>query len=415
MAGMQDIVDRTFPQVARRGRQVRNLLATEGLNGVSNRVRRVLADWIRPGASTFPVRRSDIMAADLSRPSRKVMCKVGREDAIVLNWVTTPPGEGSGGHTTLFRIINYLAACGYQNRVYFYDVYGADLKYYEGIARGYFGFTGEIDSVDNGIKDAHALIATSWPTAYPVFAARCSGARFYFVQDFEPFFHATGAESVLAENTYKMGFQAITAGRWLATKLRVDYGMKADHFDFGCDTSSYRLLPQTHRPGVAFYARPKAMRRGYEIGIMALEILAKRQPQVELHLYGEKLGRLHFRFVDHGSVRPADLNVIYNRCFAGLSLSLTNASLVPHEMLAAGCIPVVNEADHNRIVLDNPFVRYAAATPHDLASELEALLRNPAPGSLAERAAASVRSMSWEDAGRMVDAAFRRALCRDGT
>ena len=89
------------------------------------------------------------------------------------------------------------------------------------------------------------------------------------------------------------------------------------------------------------------------------------------------MGDLPFKFVNHGLVTPAKLNEIYNRCFAGLSLSLTNVSLVPHEMLAAGCIPVVNDADHNRMVLDNPHVRYAAPTPHSLAAALEAVVNMP--------------------------------------
>lgn len=46
---------------------------------------------------------------------------------------------------------------------------------------------------------------------------------------------------------------------------------------------------------------------------------------------------------------------------AGLTLSLTTVSLVPLEMLAAGFIPVVNDADHSRIVLANPL---SATQPH---------------------------------------------------
>lgn len=68
----------------------------------------------------------------------------------------------------------------------------------------------------------------------------------------------------------------------------------------------------------------------------------------------ERVGPTPFRCVDHGLASPTELNAIYNCCFAGLSLSLTNVSLVPLEMLAAGCIAVVNDAAHNRIVLEIP-------------------------------------------------------------
>ena len=93
-------------------------------------------------------------------------------------------------------------------------------------------------------------------------------------------------------------------------------------------------------------------------------------------------------------------------------LSATNVSLVPHEMLAAGCIPVVNDAEHNRVVLDNDAVAYAHATPFELADRLSALVERP----LAERtaaakaAAASVLDASWDDAGDAVVAIVRDAV-----
>ncbi len=104
---------------------------------------------------------------------------------------------------------------------------------------------------------------------------------------------------------------------------------------------------------------------------------------------------------DHGRLPPRSSGDLYNRCVAGLVLSATNVSLVPHEMLAAGCIPVVNDAEHNRIVLDNPAVAYAQATPFDLANALACLVDRPVQSVDAARhpAAASVQGASWEDAG----------------
>jgi len=143
---------------------------------------------------------------------------------------------------------------------------------------------------------------------------------------------------------------------------------------------------------------------------MAIEVFATLRPDIEIHLYGDRVGRLPFRFVEHGVVGPGQLNEIYNRCYAGLSLSLTNASLVPHEMLAAGCIPVVNNSDHNRIVLDNPCVRYAEPRPHALAAALNEIASSTGFEDLSREAAASVRSTTWDDAGATVDAAIRRQL-----
>jgi O-antigen biosynthesis protein len=397
-------------QVSRRSRQLRSLWRAEGHRGITDRTRRALARWLAPKDVVMPVRAADVMAADVGRPPRYAMPAVDAGQPLRANWVMTPPSRGSGGHSTLFRIIGYLEAHGYVNRVYFYDVYGGDHRYYESIVRRYYGFHGPVVPLDGRMDDAHAVIATGWPTAYPVFNARCAGKRFYFVQDFEPSFHPVGAASVLAENTYRMGFHAITAGAWLARKLKAEYGMEADHFEFGCDVSRYERITDGHRAGVAFYARPDAARRGFELGLMALRVLASRRPDVEIHFYGDTVGPLPFAFVDHGRVTPAQLNAIYNRCNAGLALSLTNVSLVPHEMLAAGCIPVVNEAEHNRIVLRNAFVRYVPPTPHALAAELETLVGMEDFVELSRAAAASVQSATWDDAGARVDAALRRAL-----
>jgi glycosyltransferase involved in cell wall biosynthesis len=310
----------------------------------------------------------------------------------------------------MFRIIGHLQALGYVNRVYFYNVYGADHKYYAGIARDSYGFAGPVLDLDSGMGDADAVVATSWPTAYAVFNAHCKGKRFYFVQDFEPYFYPAGSLSLLAENTYRMGFHGITAGRWLAQKLNAEYDMTVDPFEFGCDTSHYFRQVDGNRSGVVFYARPETARRGFELGLMALEKFSARYPDIEIHLYGEKIGRLSFRYTDHGRITNEELNRIYNRCYAGLSLSMTNVSLVPHEMLAAGCIPIVNDAPQNRVVLDNPFVRYVPAVPEVLVSELANVVMADNFASLSRGASESVRLTTWSDAGNTVDLALRRAL-----
>jgi len=407
---LKSAIKRTQVQLGRRYRQLRNLWRAEGLVGVSDRTRRAIAERLVPKNAIMPVRCSDVMAADFSRPLKPAILDVVPGQPLVINWVTTPSAPGSGGHTTIFRIVRYLEAHGYHNRIYFYDVYGGDHSYYRSIVRDYYDFHGPVASVDEGMDDAHIVMATAWPTAYPAFNSTCAGKRFYFVQDFEPFFHPVGAVSLLAENTYHMGFHAVTAGKWLSTKLKEEFGMTADSFDFGCDVAAYSRKQDSNRSGLVFYARPEAARRGFELGLMTMEIFAARHPEIDLHFYGETMGNLPFRFVNHGRVTPDQLNQIYNRCYAGLSLSLTNVSLVPHEMLAAGCIPVVNEGIQNRIVLDNPFVRYAQPNPHALASELEAVVTDTDFESLSQSAAASIHGVTWDDAGATIDGILRRAL-----
>lgn len=396
--------------IVRKIGQAHKGLRAHGREWLTFRIRHFLADRIRPASPLPQVLTADVLGANLDAPVAAAPLPVS-SGPLAVNWVMLPPAPGSGGHTTIFRVLRHLEANGFVNRVYFYDPYRADHGYYASVVRDHFGFNGPVEPIEPGMTDAHAIVATGWPTAYPVFSACSRGQKFYFVQDFEPDFYPASSDSVLAENTYRMGLHAITAGRWLSDRLQRDYGMAAEHFDFGCDTDRYQLhRPGSQRNGIAFYARPGATRRAFEIGVMALELLAERRPDLDFHFYGSRIGTLPFRYVDHGLVTPDQLNGIYNQCFAGLTLSLTNVSLVPHEMLAAGCIPVVNDALHNRMVLDNPCVRYAPLSPHALAAALEELHDMPDRDTLATQAAGSVHARSWDDSGRQVADIIRRAL-----
>jgi hypothetical protein len=289
-------------------------------------------------------------------------------------------------------------------------VYRGDHCYYKSIVRRYYGFNGIVGNVDAGMEDAHAVVATGWPTAYPVFNSRCAGKRFYFVQDFEPYFYPVGSMSFLAESTYRMGFHGITIGRCFVPKLRDEFGMVVDSFEYGCDMSQYCRFPNAKRTGVVFYARAKTARRGCELGLMALELFAAKRPEIDIHIYGDKMGKLPFAFMDHGRVTPNQLNEIYNQCYAGLSLSFTNVSLVAQEMLAAGCIPVVNDTTEIRMDFENSFVRYAPPYPQSLASALEDVAMAPDFESLSKRAVASISFTTWDEAGSKIDAIFRKAL-----
>lgn len=401
---------RTVTAVHRRRRQVKTLVRTVGVRGLTARALAGASRKLERPRLFLGVRDEDVLAADLTRPTTFTATSVPAGRPMTINWVMTAPSQGSGGHTTAFRLIRFLEARGHTCRVYFYDVFGGDFTHFRNIVHSeYADPSTEVGNVLDGMKDADAVFATSWETAYPVFIASSSGKRFYLVQDFEPSFYPAGATAVLAENTYRMGFHGVTAGRWLSELLPERYGMPADGFDFGCDTDRYQLEGRA-RNGVVFYARPQAPRRAFELGVMALEVFHARHPDVVIHLYGNKVGKLRFPTVDHGHVTPAELNHIYNRCYAGLSLSMTNVSLVPHEMLAAGCIPVVNDAEHNRIVLANANVRYAAPTPQALADCLSQVVSSPDFDSIAAQASSSVQSCSWDEAGRAVEEVLRREL-----
>ena len=400
-------------------RQTRRLLRSEGASGVAGRVAaRVASRVAPPGSAPVPVSREDLRrAGEIAASGWRLPppLPVAPGQPLTVAWLCSPPGPGSGGHTTMFRLVAALEQAGHRCIVYLRDNHGWSLHQHVERIRAWWPWVqAEVRDAAGGIEDAHAIFATAWETAYPVLASPAKGVRFYLVQDYEPAFHPAGSEALLAEATYRFGFHGVTAGAWLADLVRREYGMAADHFDFGRDLA-YALDPSVdpgERTGVCFYSRPDTPRRAFELGVLALELLADRHPEVDIHLYGIASKRLPFAATDHGLLTPAQLNGLYNRCIGGLVLSATNVSLVPHEMLAAGCIPVVNDAEQNRIVLDNDRVVYAPATPFELADALCALVERPPAGRAlaAEAAAASVQGTSWDDAGALVERVVREVV-----
>ena len=399
------------PGAIERVRQTKRLLGTEGSAGVAARLADRLSKRVSPpGSARMPVSLADlervgeIVAAGGSLPPA-LPAEPG--EPLSVAWVTAPPGPGSGGHTTMFRLVAALERAGHRCILYLDDQHGWSLEQHRARIRSWWPWiAAEVRDLSAGIEDAHAIFATAWQTAYPVLASPARGVRFYLVQDYEPSFYPAGSESLLAEATYRFRFHGVTAGRWLAELLERDYVMAADHFDFGRDLT-YTLDASARpdqRTAVCFYSRPGTPRRAYELAVLSLELFAKRHPEVDIHLYGLEGKRLPFAATNHGLQTPAQLNALYNRSIAGLVLSATNVSLVPHEMLAGGCIPVVNDAEHNRVVLDNEHVAYAPATPFELANMLCKLVERPAAErrAAAEAAAASVDDASWDDAGDCV-------------
>lgn len=333
-------------------------------------------------------------------------------------WIMSPPGANSGGHQNIFRFLKVLEDAGHEVRIYLYSTFDThtpgEVRTMLAGSSSYPDLRATIDYYPTtGLPaDVDAIFATSWETAYCSFRDASDARRFYFVQDFEPLFYPMSSESVLAENTYRFGFYGVTAGRWLETKLARDYGMRTSSFDFGSDPAAYHLLDGVTRDSVFFYARPETPRRGFELGVYALELFSAAHPDVPIITAGQSLRhlRLPFAVEDRGNVQVAELGALYNRCSAALVLSLSNLSLLPLELLACGTVPVVNTGENNELVSANPFIAYTAPAPAALADRLGEVVMRPDRDLHARRAAESVALSSWGASGTQFLAAVERGM-----
>ena len=384
---------------AARSREALRLLRRQGARGLAQRVARVAYHKLGASALDFPLRFTDVadsrglkLPVPATRPQRGTALEVA--------WICTPPGAGSGGHTTMFRMVEALEAAGHRCVGYLYYTFDCELERHTEVIRGAWPQVhAEIRSVDGGLVPMDAYVATSWPTAH-VLASHGDlvTRRMYFIQDFEPWFYPQGAEYTLAEDTYRFGFQPITVGRMLADLLQDQFGTRAAVAEFGWDDAVYRCTDPEPRNGVVFYAKRDVARRGFALGMLALLEFHRRHPDREIHLFGDPTVQTPFPAVNHGHLTPQQLSELYNRCAAGMALSFTNVSLVPDEMLACGVVPVAGESRYARASLDNPHVRWTTPTPLGLADALSEVVTGgaAAPAEIS----ASVRPVAWDAAQR---------------
>jgi glycosyltransferase involved in cell wall biosynthesis len=255
---------------------------------------------------------------------------------------------------------------------------------------------------------AEFCLATSWMTAYPLRDFAACRRKIYYVQDEESLFHPESSGKMLAEETYRFGFECVCAGRWLAQRMR-EYGNHAVPFELAYDPEVYfpgADIPRKKR--VVFYARYHTARRGVELGLLALTLLKAKHPEVEIVLFGsdEVPYDLPFDYTLAGVLTLNDLPDLYRTATVGFSISLTNYSLVPQEMLACG-LPVV-EVSHPSLQAayptSSPAIRLAHPTPERLADALSEVLTLPAAEvqPIRQEAARLVSHLSWQNADKVL-------------
>lgn len=331
-----------------------------------------------------------------------------------INWFVPPFGRGSGGHLNIFRFIRNLELDGFECRIIVCNdtVAIANDQAKKNIADWFFPLKAQVFfHPQQEIPAAPISVATGWQTAYPVKAFRGTHHRCYFVQDYEPAFYSAGTESLFAEETYRFGFLGITAGGWLAEKLRRDFGMSTSAVGFSYDRELYRRAPKRDKvPRIFFYARPPTARRAFDLGLMVLTKLAERHPDIGICLAGWDLRgyRIPFPALAAGLLSLGELPDLYSQCDAALVLSLTNASLLPLELMACGCLVVSNRGPNVEWLLDDSVAILADSNIDALVEALEKAVYEPdLRGRLVENALRKVSATDWKDEAAKMAKIFR--------
>jgi O-antigen biosynthesis protein len=359
-------------------------------------------------------------------PSRPIALEPhpGREPGpMTVAWVVPNWKVGSGGHTTIFRLIRQLERRGHRCAIYVLDPFhregrsGRELR--KEIRERFIEIEAPVFVGLDHFTPADVCVATNWWTAFPVRDLPGCKEKVYLVQDDEPQFYATSSESIWATETYRMGYRCIAYTPWMANILERDYGLESRWFECGTDTDTYTFGRADERvPGrIAVYARRETERRAVDLALAGLATLVERRPGVEIVLFGSNADRLVSPVPARnlGVRPPSDLAALYRSASAGVVFSLTTHSLVAHEMMAGGLPLVELEGDNVASALgeSGDLVMLSEPRPDAIADALERILDRPdEAAAMARRARAFVEERTWERAGDQVESAMFDFLAR---
>lgn len=343
------------------------------------------------------------------------------DEVKILNWVMPEMGKGSGGHLNIFRFITNLEKRGFHSRIYLFKTPNyRDSESIKAFLRENFPILDERVEVFWDVrfmKYAHATFATSWETAYVVKNFNNTISKFYFVQDYEPYFYAKGSEYEFSRHTYELGLRGITAGDWLKEKLADEFGMKTSSFGFSYDKDLYKPLQKKDKSKkVFFYARPVTPRRSFELGILALDQLCKRMPEVEIVFAGWDVSNvaMPFKHQNLGIVSVDKLSKIYAECDMCLILSNTNLSLLPLEVMASNSVAVCSKGRNSTWLVNENNSILVDYDPVEIADTLEYYLKHEDKlAKIREKGLDFAQSTSWETEADKVKDAILLGLSED--
>jgi glycosyltransferase involved in cell wall biosynthesis len=391
-----------------------------------------------PALSTDPVGRRwlrDTPEIAVNYPQALApISRVFNKDCLDISWIIPDFGIGAGGHMTIFRIAELLESFGHRQTFWIQNAFNyPDPIAAKNVIQTHYRKIGDNVCVrflpdDTRQLSGDVLIATDCWTVFPANTATNFKERFYFIQDYEPYFHPAGDNYMIAESTFSMNLAALCAGEWLFRKATA-HGMWARKWDLASDPEFYfhvdrppknklslsRRDTSPHR--IVFYCRTYTPRRAVNLGLAAFEELARRRRDFEVLIFGEHPSDRSYAFParELGVLAPQMLGELYRKSDVGIAFSTTNYSLVPLEMMACD-LPVVEiDAESTRTAFPPGSVAFAAPNPVAVADAIERLIQYPEERTKQiHEARQFVSKLNWKHSARLIEAALIERLEEKG-
>lgn len=327
--------------------------------------------------------------------------------------------RGSGGFRTILQNASALEKRGHKSDLFIYPTCPFDLQQITHDIQRSFGYEfSNIKPVSEISNDYDVVFATFWPTAYMAKALDIK-TKLYLCQDFEPWFYPMGDSFIDAENTYKLGLQHVCLGKWLSQKIDSKSKTNSVHYEFGVDLNVYHPIKDSKKEhAICAIFQPEKPRRLTDLLLDTVRLLNGLDPTLKIYLYGstgneEKLSDLNVEYL--GILTTDQCNQLYNKCKVGISLSCTNPSRIPFEMMASG-LPVVElDRENNRMDLPENAVHFSECDPQNMAENIIGLLAsNSALDSLSSHGITYMQQHGLEEEESGFISCFETACAQAG-
>ena len=170
--------------------------------------------------------------------------------------------------------------------------------------------------------------------------------------------------------------------------------------DFGVDLELYAANKNYREPfSVCAIYQPGKDRRLSGMLIKAIELVCTYDSRVSFYLYGsnQKVPTDSDRIHQLGVLTTSECADLYSRCSVGISLSASNPSRLPFEMLASGLNVVEVFGENTAYDFKSNAIRFSEASPEGIASALLSSL-NETQVDCGELASIGVENQMFLDA-----------------
>lgn len=203
---------------------------------------------------------------------------------------------------------------------------------------------------DRWVPDADATVASAWQDARKVLRLGTEkGRKVYFVQHYEPLYHASDGERAEAERTYDGGWdEVVCISRWLRAVLAREHSLAAPVLVTPVDPLIGGADVVRREPGEPF--RVCLLDHSYEWkgtaeGIRAVEAARTAlEGPLTLVMFGTRQNWVARSDEHHGTVVGEELRHLYRSCHAYLCPSWREGLGMPSmEAMACGAALVTTE------------------------------------------------------------------------